>query len=223
LLLGDEGTTVQVTLRRKSTEQTLSMRRYRFEWPVVVSRILPGDIGYLKLYRLPAEFAAASDIQAAVVRLLEARPRALIVDLRENVGGDLMSLFLPSGTTFGERLSRNGITRLTVTGNPIVPAVPVVVLIGPGTLSAAELMAAALKEQGGATLVGSRTAGELEDGEFVRLSDGSVLKVSVARIRTSAGVEIEGRGYPPDVEVSPAASGDQDPQLQRAIQIIMQR
>lgn len=57
----------------------------------------------------------------------------------------------------------------------------------------------------------------------IRLSDGSVLEVSIAKIRTGTGVEIEGQGYPPDVEVAPAPGGDEDLQLQRAIQIIIQR
>ena len=86
-----------------------------------------------------------------------------------------------------------------------------------------ELMAAASKERGGATLVGTRSAGHLENGDDIRLSDGSVLEVAIAKIRTGTGVEIEGQGYPPDVEVAPAAGGDEDLQLQRAIQIIIQR
>jgi carboxyl-terminal processing protease len=229
LLVGDEGTTVQVTLRRQSAERTLSIVRRRVVWPMVVSWMLGGRIGYLKLYGFFSSDGAANEIRAAVVRLLGANSRALIVDLRENLGGDdrvaldTISLFLPSGTKVAERLSRNGITPWSTTGDPIVPAIPVVALIGPGTVSNGEVMAAALKEHRGATLVGTRTAGRLEFGVYVRLSDGSALEVAVAQIRTSAGVEIEGRGYPPDVEVSPAAGGDQDPQLQRAIQIIMQR
>ena len=228
LFLGNEGTTAQVTLRRKSTELALSIVRGRVTWPMVESWMLAGRIGYLKLYYFSFADGAASEIRAAVVRLLGARPRALIVDLRDNAGGrhrvmlDTVSLFLPRGTTVSELLSRNGITQELTTGDPIL-AVPMVVLIGLGTASAGEEMAVALKEQGRAILVGSRTAGDLETANDVRLSDGSVLRVSVERVRTSTGVEIEGRGYPPDVEVSPAASDDQDLPLQRAIQILMQR
>jgi carboxyl-terminal processing protease len=111
------------------------------------------------------------------------------------------------------------------TGNPIVPSIPIAVLIDHGTVSNGELTAAALKEYGGAILVGQQTAGALEFSTVdpIRLPDGAGIRVAFARVRSGKGIEIEGRGDPADIVVQQDPEMTQDIQLDRAIQVLRQR
>lgn len=224
--IGDSGTTVRLTLRRGSEEITASVVRAAVARPVAESRVLADGIGYLKLYGYPR--GAAKVIREELNRLLAAHPRALIVDLRENGGGliqefiDTMGLFLPPRTVVFQEFRRDGVARPGVTvGGSLVPPLPLVALIDLGTASNGELTAAALREYAGATLVGMRTAGGLEYSTLVRLSDGSGVRISYARVLTGKNVEIEGRGYPPDVVVRFDPKTVRDLQLERAVQLLI--
>jgi len=219
--LGDSGTTVQLTLRRGSMELTTSIVRAGIIRPVAESQMFDG-IGYLKLYGYPR--GAATVIREELTRVLAAHPRALIVDLRENGGGliqefiDTMGLFLPPDTLIFREVRRDGVARTGRTvGTPLVPPLPLIALIDLGTASNGELTAAALRDYAGATLVGMRTAGALEYSDLARLSDGSGLRFSYARVLTGKNVELEGRGYPPDIIVGFDPRTVRDLQLERAV------
>src|SRR5579883_2103512 len=228
LLIGAPGTTVHVTVRRGAEVFTVALVRASIHRPVVRSQMLPGGIGYLKLYGYPDGSAGA--IREALSGLLQARPRALIVDLRENGGGLVreflatISLFLPPGTVVFREIRRDGIPRVGRTaGETIVPsALPLVALIDLGTASNGELTAAALRENRGVPLIGERTAGELEYSTLEVLSDGSAVRVAYARIETSRGVTIEGHGYPPDFEVPLDPTSVRDVQLEWAVRWVLE-
>jgi len=83
---------------------------------------------------------------------------------------------------------------------------PLVVLIDQGTASMGEILAAALKEQAGATLIGSTTAGAVAGSIVAPLSDGSALQVTTLRIDSSLGTVLNVVGLQPDVAVPPAGS-----------------
>lgn len=228
LIVGDAGTAVVLVLRRGSREFAVSVVRGPVTVPVVESWMLAGRVAYLKIYGYPLD--AAAEIRDELARVLASSPRALIVDLRENSGGflreyvDTMGLFLPAGTVVGVEYRRDdGPRRMITSGAPLLPAMPTAVLVDLGTASAGELTAAALRERAGAVLVGGRTAGALETGILVGLSDRSGVNVAIARMLTGAGVEVEGRGFPPDVLVPNDPASDQDVQLERALRLLLER
>jgi carboxyl-terminal processing protease len=76
---------VRLTLRRGARERATSIVRGQVRWPVAQGRVLDGGIGYLQPYG--DSEGAAPVIRRELGLLLEARPRALIVALRENDGG----------------------------------------------------------------------------------------------------------------------------------------
>ncbi|HYY98643.1 MAG TPA: S41 family peptidase, partial [Pyrinomonadaceae bacterium] len=145
--------------------------------------------------------------------------RALVVDLRDNGGGeadamaDVASALLPAGLSLGRFTDRAGEVRL----EPFTRAAlyssaetlerfrgPVVVLTNARTASAAEVFAAALRERGRALVVGEQTCGcVLGIRRRHVLPDGGVLDISEMDYRTAAGARLEGAGVRPDMEVAP--------------------
>ncbi|MFI0938863.1 S41 family peptidase [Streptomyces sp. NPDC021020] len=84
-------------------------------------------------------------------------------------------------------------------------AVPLVVLVDGGTMSAAEMLAGALQDRGRAVVVGSRTFGKGSVQMPSTLPDGSVAELTVGHYRLPDGRSVDGQGIEPDVQV---AGGD---------------
>lgn len=140
--------------------------------------------------------------------------RGLVVDLRENGGGDaeamidIASAFLPAGTGLGEFRDRGGeVAAAPHTRRAMLLAAdavanfngPVVVLTGPRTASAAEIFAAALQERGRARVLGEPTCGcVLAIRRRHVLPDGGVLDISEMDYRTAGARRLEGAGVTPD-------------------------
>ena len=106
---------------------------------------------------------------------------------------------------------------------PLLPAsVPMIVLIDESSASAAELLAAAIKENHRGKLVGEKTAGAVEASIMIDLSDGSALSVTTFRLATGDGVRLEGTGVAPEV-ISELTAADleagRDRQLGTAVQL----
>lgn len=86
-------------------------------------------------------------------------------------------------------------------------AVPLVVLVDGGTMSAAEMLSGALQDRGRAVVIGSRTFGKGSVQMPTTLADGSVAELTVGHYRLPDGRTVDGKGITPDVVVS----GGQDP------------
>ncbi|MDQ7859854.1 MAG: S41 family peptidase [Armatimonadota bacterium] len=235
LIRGPAGTSVSLVLDRpgRAAAVVLAVTRAPIQIPAVFqARVMEGGIGYLQLYQFVNRTGA--DVREALQRMLGAGMRALVLDLRGNSGGFLhelnatVNLFLLAGRPVYQETTRGGQSRtVRTTGVPVLPtAMPVVVLIDEGSASAAELLAAALQEQGRATLIGAKTSGAVEASVVIDLSDDSALSVTILRLASGQGRRLEGVGVTPDVAVAnSAAELDQgrDTQLVRAIQLARQR
>ncbi|HEV7893939.1 MAG TPA: S41 family peptidase [Pyrinomonadaceae bacterium] len=145
--------------------------------------------------------------------------RALVIDLRDNGGGeadsmaDVASALLPAGLSLGRFTDREGQVKL----EPFTRAAllssaetlerfrgPVVILTNARTASAAEVFAAAMRERRRALVVGEQTCGcVLGIRRRHVLPDGGVLDVSEMDYRTAAGSRLEGAGVAPDMQVAP--------------------
>jgi len=181
--------------------------------------------------------AAAQFARALVGELKGAR--AIVIDLRDNGGGeaeamaDFASTLLPAGLSLGRFTDREGRVRL----EPFTRAVllssadsfarfhgRVVLLTNARTASAAEVFAAALREAGRASLVGEATCGCVLGIERRHtLPDGGVLDISEMDYHTAGGVRLEGRGVSPDVSVEPTREDlrrGRDRALEMAVEIL---
>jgi carboxyl-terminal processing protease len=155
--------------------------------------------------------------------------RAWIVDLRGNPGGSLEAMARVA-TNFiearpvGLAVDRNGQSDpIVAPGRPAIPRFPFVVLVDHETASAAELMAAAIKEYQIAPLVGVKTAGSVGLASPQPLSDGSAIQVTIRRLVSPSGAVINKQGVQPDVEADMTLDdlqrGD-DPQLMKAVELL---
>ncbi|MDR7483137.1 MAG: S41 family peptidase [Armatimonadota bacterium] len=228
---GPAGTAVTLVLDRpgRADPVTVSLVRAPIQVPAVFeARVLPGGVGYLHFYQFTAR--SGREFRAALDRLLASGARALVLDVRANVGGyvhelsAVLSALLPAGRPILRETSRGGRTRTVYTaGRPALPpGLPVVVLVDDATASAAELLAAALREHLRARVVGTRTSGAVEASIVVDLSDGSALSVTVQRLSTGLGYRLEGVGVQPDLSIALTGADldrGQDTQLLRALAV----
>ena len=165
--------------------------------------------------------------------------RALVIDLRDNGGGeaesmaDLASTLLPAGLSLGRFTDRAGAVRLEpFTRAALVTTAdsferfrrPLILLTNARTASAAEVFAAVLRETNRASVIGEATCGcVLGIRRRHRLPDGGVLDVSEMDYHTAAGTRLEGAGLRPDVTVEPTLEDlrrHRDRALERALEIL---
>lgn len=174
---------------------------------------LPGNIGYLEVYSFPERNEALDVMGAAMTQI--ARADALIVDLRENGGGDPRMVALMVSYLFDEPTHINDIyrrknnrteeywTSLDVPGIRFGQRKDVYVLVGPRTPSAAEDFSYDLKTLHRATIIGESTWGGANPGNFVWLDDHFDAFIPTgSSINPITKTNWEGVGVTPDVAVS---------------------
>lgn len=134
----------------------------------------------------------------------------LIIDLRGNRGGlltqsvSVSSLFLDGGEILSVR-GRDDINteRYHATDGEILPDVPILVLVSPGSASAAEILAGAIQDRGRGIVIGRRTFGKGSVQSVIPLpGDRGALRLTTQKYYTPSGKSIQGRGIMPDFLVS---------------------
>jgi len=200
-LRGPEGSEVRLGLRRGEA-RSVTLRREAL--PAAGSHVKAGRTEGGALHLALDGFSA--DTPAAVEReLRDLGDGPVVLDLRNNPGGEVDAALAVAGAFLGERevirtAGKLDAPVLRSTGTARVRG-KVVVLTNAGTASAAELLAAALRDTGRARVVGERTAGKALVHVPAPLNDGSVLLISVGRLVRMDGAEILGRGLVPDERV----------------------
>lgn len=228
---GKEGTSVTLDIVRGEGQPfKVTITRAKITVPSVKHEI-DGAVGYLKISQFTEDTvdlarAAAEEFKAKGVK-------GIVVDVRGNPGGylkgsvQIASLWLDNGKTVVQQRRGAQVTDMEyASGKNILKGLPTVVLINEGSASASEILAGALRDNGVATIVGNKSFGKGSVQHIERLSDGSELKVTIARWYTPKGVNIDQQGITPDVKIdrSPAdVKEERDPQKDRAVQIIQSR
>ena len=145
--------------------------------------------------------------------------RGLILDLRNNARGSMEQAVRSASMLLGDKeiVSAKGRTagsQETFRGKErdlaIKIPMPTVVLVDQGTARAAEIMAAALRDQYQATLLGAKTLGLCGLTKILPLQDGSALVMTVSQCYTPSGQKIQGKGLEPEVQGQTPKSKDKD-------------
>lgn len=226
LIRGPAGTEVELEIARPGQEDTffVTITRASIEMPIVESEMLKNDIAYISLTEFDA--TARERVENELKELFKNNPQGLIFDLRNNPGGFLSQaiqvsdLFLEEGLIAIERDSRGEEKRFYSYDNDAGEEIPLVVLINGGSASASEIVAGALQDRDRAMLIGQETLGKGSVQLPHDLSDGSQLRVTIARWFTPNNNSIHEQGLTPNIEVpypndTPV---DEDPQLDRALE-----
>lgn len=203
---GPKDTTVKLKVVRNGKILDFEIKRDNITIPSVKTEIVNGNIGYMRISRFAEDTSklAAEGAQ----QFKDARVKGVILDVRDDPGGlldqavNVSSLWLPRGKTIVQE-RRDGviISSQASSGNGPLEGMPTVVLVNEGSASASEIVAGALKDNGAATLIGGKTFGKGSVQQLVRLSGGSVLKVTIARWYTPGGRNIDKEGIEPDKTV----------------------
>lgn len=231
-IVGPAGTEVTLGVVRSPRARVRQLRVTRAEitTPQTATRMVRRRGRRLGYVKYDSFTEGSHGALARAVRGLERRgARGLVLDLRGNGGGLLeeavadASIFLPKGQVVVSTDSRTQghAVYKTVGGN--LPRLPIVVLIDGETASAAEILTAALADDGGATVVGSRSFGKGVFQQEIELSNGGALKLTVGEYFTPAGINLAGRGIRPDVPARDLPGTRRDEALERALQVLAGR
>ena len=203
LVRGNAGTRVRLQVRRGEEVLDFSVERREIQTIVAAGTMLEGNVGLVQIVNFDSR--CEDETLAAVKDLLNRGAQALIFDVRYNPGGykdemvGILDYLLPEGPLF-RSVNYEGKEDVD-NSDPKHLDIPMAVLVNGDTYSAAELFAAALQEYEAAIVVGEHTTGKGHYQNTFRLPDGSAAVLSVGRYCTPKGVNLDGVGIAPDVEV----------------------
>ncbi|OEF99817.1 hypothetical protein BHF71_01175 [Vulcanibacillus modesticaldus] len=204
LIRGQEGTLVKLTIKREQQLITFEVERAKISLPIVESKMLTDDIGYLKLYTFGNQ--SPEKFKTHLQQLRDSGMKKLILDLRGNPGGYLDSVleiaknFIEKGPIVYVQDKSQKERELGIeNGNSW--DLPMVVLINKGSASAAEILAGALQDYKKGIIIGERSFGKGTVQTLVPLENGGYLKLTVNEYFTPNKNKMNGIGVKPDIEV----------------------
>jgi len=232
LLRGDVGTTVTIKIWRQQDSQyhTATLKREQISVPSATGAILPGypEIAYIQVTTFN-QASTLPQLAQAFASLDQKGYRALILDLRDNPGGDLQtavevaSYFVPPGPVV-RIVNRNGAEDvLNSSRSQKYLQVPLVVLVNGGSASASEIVAGAIKDTGSGTLIGTRTYGKGVVQTVFSLGGQVGVKLTTDKYLTPKGIDINKKGIEPDIVVDQPAGSTADLQLEKAVQVLLEK
>ncbi|MBE0416569.1 MAG: S41 family peptidase [Coriobacteriia bacterium] len=223
---GPEGTEVELGIRREGSDELIifTITRAQIDIPNVMSRMVDGDVGYLRL--LTFNMKSAEALAEEISELEADGATAFVLDVRDNPGGllnsaiEVASLFIEDGVIVRIEERDRPETQQRA-GGGAVTGKPLVLLVNGNSASASEVLAGALQDYGRAKLVGEKTFGKGSVQTVEQLSWGGGVKFTIAHYLTPQGRVIDGVGLDPDVvlemELADQADDSTDMQLQRAV------
>ena len=229
---GKEGTKVNLEVERKGKTLTFEVERKKIDLYPIESEILENNIGYIRLSSFDEK--CAKEFKSAYNELNKNKLNGLIIDLRNNGGGivdealDIADYVLEKDEVMLITRNKNGEEEIEKSNQKPIINVPIVILTNENTASASEILAAALKDNNKATIVGEKTFGKGVIQQLITLSDGSGIKVTTEEYYTPNGNKINKVGITPDKEVSlpedvissSVVERKNDTQLKEAIKIL---
>jgi carboxyl-terminal processing protease len=230
---GPKGTQVKLTIVRagKDAPINLTITRDTIEVKSVkwqIKEVSGKKVMVISVSKFGADTKKLFD--QALNESLTKSVQGIVVDLRNNPGGylntavDLASNWVENGKLVVKEKRADGESDYNASGNSRMASMKTVILINGGSASASEIFSGALHDYKLATLVGEKSFGKGSVQELVDLTDGSSVKVTIAKWITPGGKNLNKDGLVPDIEVKLTeedfATG-KDPQMDRALEEVV--
>lgn len=218
---GPKGSTVTLTVYHEGSKEPvdITITRDTIEVTSVTLEIKEG-IAHIIIANFNSDTPAR--FGAAIRQIQRAKASGIILDLRGNPGGFLegavsvASRFLPEQALIVSEKGRENQEYKSDGSHPLLN-IPTVVLVDAGSASASEIVAGALGDVRHTPIIGSKTFGKGSVQEFIKLNDGSSLRVTVAKWFTPNGQSINEQGITPTIEIQNDPATETDEVLERAM------
>jgi carboxyl-terminal processing protease len=226
MLAATDGKKVELTVERSGASEAIKI-------PLTTSTVSLQPVEHKNISDKAAYIRITQFGTTAAAPLTEALKssgsRALIIDLRDNpgapVGADrtlpeaaraLLAALTRGGKVGNVMVKGNQLNAITVNGT--APANrKIAVLVNGGTANVAELVASALKERVGATIIGTKTFGDATLQRLIALKAGGAMTVTAGKYLTANGADFGGKGLSPDISVPTPGPSSNDSAVQRAV------
>lgn len=230
LIRGDKGTEVKLTvLHKDGNQEDIIVIRDKIQYASVKYELLEDNtIGYIQVSHFNEDTEGLFD--EAVNDLINKNVNSIILDLRNNPGGFLTTAismannWIEDGVIVKEKSRDTSHNQsFSASKQAKFKDKPTVVLVNGGSASGSEIVAGALQDYGLATILGETTFGKGSVQDLTELSDGSSVKLTIAKWFTPNDRSISQEGIVPDLEVELTLedyNNDLDPQLEKAIEIL---
>jgi carboxyl-terminal processing protease len=227
---GEKGTEVTLTLIREDEDKPLEIKIVR---GLIVVKSVKTELrndGVMVITVSNFNDDTMGLFNQAVKTALTKNPKGIILDLRNNPGGyldtaiSMASAWVKEGPVVVEQFGEGKRQEYFAEGNPSLGGFKTVVLINGGSASASEIVAGALRDYKKATIVGEQSFGKGSVQSLRDLSDGSALKITVAKWLTPNGDFINEKGITPDLEIKLSKEDvdkNKDPQMVKALELIL--
>ena len=225
---GEEGTEVKMTLLRGADRQEIEVTavRRKLQTQTVSYEMKEGQIGYIRV----SEFdeVTLEQFREAKTALESQGMASMLIDLRGNPGGNLSTVcdmlreILPEGLIVYTE-ERDGERTEYKCDGKIPWEKPLAVLINGASASASEIFAGAVQDYGIGQLVGTTTYGKGVVQQLFPMTDGTMVKLTIAEYFTPKGRNIDGTGIVPDVEVEyvyDETNPEADNQMEKALELL---
>ena len=237
LQLGDgkENDSIAITYKKKNGESVSTFISKRsVSADSITSRKLGNSIGLISITSFDAD--GKEKFVNAMEMLIESGCEKFVIDVRNNFGGNLaattsvLDFLLPSGTIVTVT-DKNGATN-TIASDVNESPYPAAVLINKGSIGEAEVFAAAMKNLGGAKLIGNTTYGKASKQSLHTLPDGGAVCFSTSEYIPSGSESFDKTGIVPDIAVNLSDDAamnfmniddSEDAQLQEAINYLKEQ
>lgn len=208
MLSGAPGSSVNLSVvrARRAEPQRITVTRDAVSMPGVSDKLMEAGVGYIKLQALNK--GRSQEIAGKIKDLQHSGAKKLILDLRNVSEGEpteaiaVANLFLNHGLI--TYLSGQKYARETYNADPqkAITTLPLVVLVNHGTFGPAEIVAAAILDNGRGDVLGDKTFGSGSVQKVIEMPDGSALILSIAKYYTPAGKSIQDNAVTPNILVA---------------------
>ena len=230
-LIQSNSENINLVVERLGKEISFDLKLDSLNVPAITYDVLNNDIGYI--YISTFSNTLSEQVSSALNELEAKNIKSLIIDVRDNSGGylvaalDVANLFLEKGKIVYS-LQANNLQQIYYDESDEKRDYNITVLINKNTASAAEVLAAALKESYGSILIGNKSYGKGRVQQTKTLSNGKMVKYTTAKWLTPTNECIDGIGLTPDYEIdikfqyneAGEAISYEDTQLKKAIEIL---